>query len=72
MTSFQILKEDLTKKQIQSILSLEEVERWADWDIYDEEDFIIGETELDSSEAGELIAYIVEEFEIDDSYVEVE
>lgn len=72
MTNFQILKDDLTKKQVKSLLALEEVEQWADWNIYADADFIIGETELDIDDAQELIEFIKEEFEIDDSYIEVD
>ena len=70
MTRIQILKDDLTKQQIRTLMGLEENEQWTDWTIYEDADYIIGETENDS--ADDLMTFLIDELELDEDIIEVD
>ena len=72
MTRFQIVKDDLSRKQLNSLMALQNDEQWQDWDICEDADYVIGETALEGSDAEKLLNHLVDEFGIADSYIEIE
>lgn len=70
MTQIQLLKDDLTKDQIEGILELASDDNWQDWDIYVSDDMVFAETAREDETT--LINFLINELGVDESLIEIE
>ena len=67
MIRFQILKDDLTKEQINAIMEIENDVSLSEWDIYQEEDYVTGEVEGEDETI--MMEYLLHEVGIEDERI---